>query len=61
MRISTMRSLYPLGWLFKKKKASFVKELDNLELCITGGNAKWYSQLWKTLWQFLKKLSKIII
>ena len=56
-----MRSLYPLGWLFKKKKASFVKELDNLELCITGGNAKWYSQLWKTLWQFLKKLSKIII
>jgi len=26
-------------------------------LFITGGNAKWYSQLWKTVWQFFAILN----
>lgn len=32
------------------------KTRRNWNLCIDGGNIKWFNPPWKTIWQFLKKL-----
>lgn len=45
----------PLATALGSLKLFLSKELS----FITGRNAKWYSQLWKTVWQFLAKLNII--